>query len=92
MHNKHNSGTPYRIQWDIITHQKAFSLGWFVSTVSIKQANGKRPWIAPYPPQDAQTILSIASHIKRTQARDPSFVSRFICKPFGLGDGRLIEG
>lgn len=44
-------------------------------------------------PQVAQMIFSIVWHIKTgTKARDPSFVSCFISEPFGLGDGRLIEG
>lgn len=44
-------------------------------------------------PQVVQMIFSIVWHIKTgTKARDPSFVSRFISEPFGLGDGRLIEG
>lgn len=44
-------------------------------------------------PQVEQMIFSIVWHIKTgTKARDASFVSRFISEPFGLGDGRLIEG
>lgn len=51
------------------------------------------PGLFCFLPQVAQMIFSIVWHIKTgTKARDPSFVSRFISEPFGLSDGRLIEG
>lgn len=59
----------------------------------IKEAMLDVPGLFCLLPQVIQMIFSIVWHIKTgTKARDPSFVSRFISEPFGLGDGRLIEG